>query len=62
MEKIFKLFFVLSLLLTFNSAYAQIAEKDSDCDQILNAAKSGKPVTKKDGDEKKDVDPDSINK
>ena len=62
MKKIFKLFFVLSLFLTFTSAYAQIAEKESDCDQILEGKKKGKPAIKE-GDYKIDVnDPESINK
>ena len=62
MNKIFKLFFILSLFLTFNLAYAEPAEKDSDCDQIIEGARTGKPAIK-DGDDKIDVnDPDSINK
>lgn len=41
MKKILNLFFILSLFVTFNSAHAAMAEKESDCDQILDAAKSG---------------------
>lgn len=54
MKKIFNLFFVLSLFLTFTSAYAEPAEKESDCDQILESARTGKPAIKE-GDEKIDV-------